>query len=279
MRESEHGSQEGQAQFNIETRLGPKGSEVSFSPERGGIVTSLKLGGREVLYMDQGTFNDASKSVKGGIPIMFPNAGPLKEGPYKLEQHGFARDSKDWQVLESNPNQFTEELLPNDAAREAFPFDHSFRVRGTLEDDGSFTLAQEATNLEESKDMPVSSGLHPYFPVPVDKKKDIKFMFPGGEIAEQGVAQWEREGEVKTIKLDNPKVQDSQAVLRVEIPELGTLVLDVSKEYQRIWVWSQAGKDFICIEPVMRDAGGLVDDPELVPPQKTLTAKVNFRLE
>ena len=54
-----------------------EGNEVSFSPERGGIITSLKLGGKELLYLDEETFRNPEVNVKGGIPILFPNAGPL----------------------------------------------------------------------------------------------------------------------------------------------------------------------------------------------------------
>ena len=122
--------------------------------------------------------------------------------------------------------------------------------------------------------MPVSEGFHPYFPVPEDEKQNIRFDFPGGDIIEKSFSEW---SQGKTTKIDNPKVTDPNATLRVTIPKLGTLVLDVSPEYKRIWIWTQPGKDFICIEPVVRDAGGLVDDPELIKPQQTFSTKVNIR--
>ena len=59
----------------------------------------------------------------------------------------------------------------------------------------------------------------------------------------------------------------------------GTLIIDLSPEYKKIWIWSMVGKDFICIEPIMRDAGGLIENPENIPPKKTLHTRVNFKLK
>jgi D-hexose-6-phosphate mutarotase len=66
-------------QLKIETVKTPEGNEVSFCPERGGIITSIKFDGNEVLYMDDETFNNKEVNVKGGVPILFPNAGPIPD--------------------------------------------------------------------------------------------------------------------------------------------------------------------------------------------------------
>ena len=269
---------EKQPRFNIEKRMGPKQNEVSFSPERGGIITSLKLKDKEILYLDMDTFNDNLKNVKGGVPILFPNAGPLTEGPYPLEQHGFARDAN-WTTIESAPNEFITELKSDESTKEIFPFNFKTQTKTVLEEDGSASIYRETTNLETDKDMPLSEGLHPYFPVPENEKKNIKFDFPGGDVVESEIEKWTSGTPIKAIKIDNPKVSNPEVDLNVTIPGLGTLVFDFSPEYKRIWVWSQEGKDFICIEPVMRDAGGLVSDPEFIKPQETFSSKVNIRLE
>ena len=46
-----------------------------------------------------------------------------------------------------------------------------------------------------------------------------------------------------------------------------------------IWSLSKHKKDFFCIEPVMRDAGGIVEDPEKIKPKETFMARVNFKLK
>ncbi len=265
----------------VETLRTPWG-EASYSPERGGIITSIKLLRDdqlvELLYIDEETFNDATKNVKGGIPILFPNAGPIDNSKFPgLKQHGFARDAKSWNGEQGvEPNIFTQTLVADEESRRVFPYDHVLRMEGKFSDDGSLALTQSVTNQEKEHDLPLSMGLHPYFPVPTEKKGDIQFQFPGGDVVEESVKQW---ANGKAVNIDNPKVKDPSAVIRVHIPDLGTLVMDISSEYKKLWVWSQPGKDFVCVEPVMRNAGGLVDDPELVKPGKTYTGTVTFRLE
>lgn len=261
--------------FKIETIKGPKDGELSFCPERGGIINSLKLEGKEILYLDEETFKDTHTNVKGGIPILFPNAGPLDENYLypELEQHGFARKLK-WQK-ENIENGFRETLEENEETKNLYPYNFNLSQSGIFEQDGSFTLNQEVENKEESKEMPLSMGLHPYFKVSNPEKKNIKFNFEGGREIEEKVEIW---ANGKAVSIDNPKIKNSDAILEVDIPNLGKLLIDVSKEYQKIWVWSMAEKDFVCIEPVMRDKNGLIDNPEKMKPKEIFKTKVNFKL-
>jgi len=249
--------------------------DVSYCPERGGIVTSLKLKGKEILYFDEETFKNKNESIRGGIPILFPNAGELKENniyPY-LKRHGFARDYE-WKN-EKIENGFKEVLHSNEETKKIYPFDFIFSVSGKFEEDGSFTFIQEVENKEEEKEMPISMGLHPYFKVPNNEKGKIRFNFEGGEYIQTQIEKWVN-GEY--VSIDNPKVKDNDVVVEVSIPSLGTIKIDISTEYQKIWIWSMPEKDFICIEPVMRDNNGLLDNPEMVKPKGGFSAKVNFKL-
>jgi len=73
-------------------------SLIRIVPERGGLITEWRSEGKELLYFDLERFLDERKSVRGGIPILFPICGDLSEGylidgkKYFLKQHGFARD-------------------------------------------------------------------------------------------------------------------------------------------------------------------------------------------
>jgi len=261
--------------FTIKTRERGE-SSLSFSPDRGGIITSMKLRGKELLYLDEETFNDPNKNVRGGIPILFPNAGPLEESDqYSLNQHGFARISK-WSEELSGKSEFIETLKSSEETKEQYLYDCEIQIKGSLEDDGSVTIEQTVMNNEIEKEMPVSMGLHPYFKVPHAEKSEIRFDFEGGDSVERDVENWSNDG---TTSIENPKCKYSEAVLRVIIPKLGTLIMDVSSEYKRIWIWSQPGKDFVCIEPIMRDNNGLLDDPEMVKPKESYVGRVNYRLE
>ena len=260
--------------FNIESVKGPEGSEVSFCPERGGIITSLKLNGKEILYLDEETFKNTEVNVKGGIPILFPNAGPIPdeiqtEELRNLKQHGFARESQ-WDS-ERIQGGFNEILKSNDMTKEFYPYDFEISLLGKLEKDGSFTLSQCVKNLGNEKEMPISSGFHPYFKVPSEEKKNIKFNFEGGKLIEEQVETW---ANGKAVSIENPN-----SPLEIQIPNLGNLIISVSKEYKRIWVWSMKDKDVVCVEPVMRDKGGIIIDPEKIKPNETLESSFNIVLE
>ena len=79
-------------------------AKVSIVPARGAIATSFRVGERELLYLDETTLRDPTKSVRGGIPILFPSPGKLEGDRFArgafhgaMKQHGFARDLP-WQV-------------------------------------------------------------------------------------------------------------------------------------------------------------------------------------
>ena len=261
-------------EFKTETIRTPEGNEVSFSPDRGGIITSLKLEGEEILYFDSKTFKDTETNVKGGIPILFPNAGPIPdeiktEELKNLKQHGFARDSRF--TAEKLRNGFKETLTSNEETKKVYPYDFNFELEGIFEDDGSFTITQTVENMEKDNEMPISSGLHPYFKVPSTEKKNIKFNFEGGKEIEEKVEIWTNG---KAVSVTNPNTP-----IEIYIPKLGTLVITASKEYKRIWGWSQEGKDFVCVEPVMNDKGGIITNPEKIKPNEKHISKVNLLLK
>jgi galactose mutarotase-like enzyme len=236
----------------------------------------MKLNGKEVLYLDEETFKDKNTNVKGGIPILFPNAGPLTENSLypDLEQHGFAR-KLEWQGQKMGDG-FKETLSSNEETKKMYPYNFRLSITGNLEKDGSFTLGQEIENKENEKEMPVSMGLHPYFKVSNDEKKNIKFDFEGGNQAEDQIEKWANgEG----VSIDNPKLKDPNAVIKIIIPSLGTMIIDSPIEYKKIWVWSMPGKDFFCVEPVMRDINGLINNPKMIKSKEIFKTSVNFKLE
>jgi galactose mutarotase-like enzyme len=260
-------------ELSIETITTLQGDEVSFCPRRGGMITSLKLQGKEILYFDEVTFYDTQASVRGGMPILFPNAGIIPEGTQNselsnLKRHGFARDMA-WS-FQKEERGFSESLVSNAETKKVFPYDFKLSLRGEFQDDGSFTVHQKIENLD-TRDLPVSSGLHPYFKVGRSDKGNIQFDFPGGDVIKGNTDEWLNGG---TVCIDNPSTPIS-----ITIPNLGVLVLQLSPEYEKIWVWSMPEKDFICIESVMRDEGGIVQSPCMIESGKSLELSFNIRLE
>lgn len=268
--------------IKIETITTPENNEVSFCPYRGGIITSIKFKGKEILYLDEATLQNKELNVRGGIPILFPNAGPLESPLYpNLKQHGFARNSSNWKI-EKTLKGFRGTLISDNETMAIFPFNFRFSTDANFKENGSFTINQEVENLEKparrggGKELPISMGLHPYFKVPQNKKNEIKFNFEGGKFIEEQIENW---ANGKYISIDNPKVKNPNAVMEIVIPSLGILEINASSEYKKIWIWSLPEKDFICIEPVMRDVEGLVGNPENIKINEIFRASVNFSLK
>ncbi len=69
---------------------------IKFCPQRGGVITNWISDGKEILYFDEKRFIDKTKSIRGGIPILFPICGNLNTSSsvfgtdcLQLSQHGF----------------------------------------------------------------------------------------------------------------------------------------------------------------------------------------------
>ena len=98
-------------------------------PERGGIVSEWRCGERGVLYFDQERYADPAKSIRGGIPVLFPICGNLPGDllqvngvEHTLKQHGFARNLP-WQLqLLDDQSGVRLSLSSNDETLKAYPF-------------------------------------------------------------------------------------------------------------------------------------------------------------
>ena len=106
------------------------GVAARVMPERGAIVTACRVGGRELLYMDRATLLDPGKSVRGGIPLLFPFAGRLDgdrlvHAGSTMKQHGFARN-RQWSVIEQSPGAVRLGLDCDAETRGVYP--HDFRL-------------------------------------------------------------------------------------------------------------------------------------------------------
>jgi len=267
--------------LKIETIRSSGGSSLSYCPERGGIITSIILRGTEILYLDQEAFENPEVNVKGGIPILFPNAGPIPDpatapaGVARLKQHGFVRQSSRW-IHATYWNKFTEDMTDDNETMDCYPYQFMLSIIGEIGEDAC-SIDARIYNPSAHSILPVSMGFHPYFRVPKGIKEDIEFRFEGGNEVKAGFDMWSNG---KAISIANPRLHSPLDSLAMEvfIPGLGHLFFDSSIEYRRIWVWSLPGKDFICIEPVMRDKGGIVTDPMEIKPKGEIWAGFGVRL-
>ncbi len=246
---------------NTSETISNKGNEVIVFSDRGGIITSVKIKCVEILYQDmyQETLLDYSKSVKWGIPYMFPNAWPLtpeerEKSWINLPQHWFWRINKWEKVQSNNIDEYIQEL--NFTESESFAF--QWKVTNTIKIlENWIEIIHEIEN-KGTENMPISTWLHPYFRIPEWKKEDIKFNLDWGEKVKNSIDIWWNDG---TISFDNPWIP-----FDVDIPWLWILTIEVSSEYKKFWVRSLPWKDFVCIEPVMSDEWGIVNNPIIVNP-------------
>jgi len=141
---------------------------IKFCPERGGVITNWVSDNNEILYFDEKRFMDRTKSIRGGIPILFPICGSLNlsnslfgQNYLQLPQHGFARDLQ-WQYS-LNKKQKSLCLFLNDSeiTRKYYPFDFELRIEVTLK----INCLEFEIIIHNKTDfaMPINFGLHPYF--------------------------------------------------------------------------------------------------------------------
>ena len=144
-------------------------SLIRVVPERGGLITEWRSEGKELLYFDLERFLDKDKSVRGGIPILFPVCGDLPEGyliggkKYFLKQHGFARDMP-WSIsLLKDQLGIRLKLSHTEDSRSFFPFFFALLMDVRLKEK-SLLISIKIYN-QGNESMPFSFGLHPYFQI------------------------------------------------------------------------------------------------------------------
>ncbi len=141
---------------------------IKFCPQRGGVITNWISDGEEILYFDEKRFIDKTKSIRGGIPILFPICGNLNTSSsvfgkdfVQLTQHGFARDLQ-WQYsLNENEKSLILTLNESKKTKKYYPFDFELKIEVFLKIN---CLEFEITIFNKTNNaMPINFGLHPYF--------------------------------------------------------------------------------------------------------------------
>jgi galactose mutarotase-like enzyme len=244
-------------------------SAVAIAPERGAIVTSFTVGGRELLYMDVGTLEDASKNVRGGIPVLFPSPGKLEQDTWSygshsgsMKQHGFARNLP-WSItdragtqgvtlrIESTPATLTEYPW-------AFHLDLSFALNGAC-----LRIAMRVENTG-TETMPYALGFHPYFQV-TDKAQTTLTAR-----ATQAFNNLTKTVEpFNDFDLTQPEVD--LHLLDHRDPSCALLLADgaritvrASSDFARWVVWTLQGRDFVCLEPWTSPGNALNNREQLI---------------
>jgi len=258
-------------------------SLIRIVPERGGLITEWKSKGKELLYFDLDRFMHKDKSVRGGIPILFPICGDLPEGylidgkKYFLKQHGFARDLP-WSIgLMKDNLGISLKLSDSNDSRLSFPFFFTLHMDVRLKEK-SLLISVKIYNQGQDI-MPFSFGLHPYF-----KVSDLQ------TIKIDGLPE-------KCIDQTNMKVTNSSDQIRILdkgvdflcYPSLSVKLFDsLSKNVIELIhqapmdttvIWTDPPRQMVCLEPWTSPRNSLVTgDRKLeVAPQEYIELFTTFK--
>lgn len=217
-------------------------------PGRGALVTRFRVKSDEVLYLDEATLTDPTKNVRGGIPVLFPIAGPLPGGtwsyggkPHALPQHGFARNLP-WEVVQQDAARLLMRLPPSEATRAGFPFEFEARLEVSLQ---AKKLVLDLYVENRSRvEMPFQAGFHPYFEMIDALKAEARI----------GGGSFDLTAEVLDVNVPSPS---EHGVTIVRPGGFSPLTLRWSRDFDRMVVWTLKGKNFVCVEPWIGKAGAL----------------------
>jgi len=265
-------------------------SKLEIVPDRGGIITSWQVQGRELLYMDTARFADPTLSVRGGVPILFPICGNLpsniytyKGQSYTLKQHGFARDLP-WDVVDQKTDEelsFTIGLSSNAQTLENYPFE--FRLAFTYRLQGqTLLIEQQITNLSDET-MPFSIGFHPYFLAL--EKHQLRFEIPATEALDQRTQ--ERYPFFNTFDFEQDEIDWAFLDIHRQVSNVTDLsrhtriILTAAEEFPLLVFWTLKGRDFYCLEPwsAPRNALNTGDRLLSIEPNATLNTTISLSIE
>lgn len=265
-----------------------------IAPTRGGMLTRLSLRGRELLYLDEATLLDPSRSLRGGNPVLFPSPGPLADGRFTwggrsgaMPNHGLARQ-RAFMVVAVSRADATLALTADASTRAELPWDFGLELGYSLVEGGpeGTTLVMEA-RIENRDDapMPFALGHHPYFWVPAADKGKVS-------IPTRATRAWDNFGKhmvdvTAPIDVAAPQEVDLHLVdhgsseATLVLADGARIVVRGSEEFQRWVVWTQPGKDFVCLEPWTAAANALNTGERLlvIEPKGTRVLRVSIALE
>ncbi|MDB4986153.1 MAG: put [Myxococcaceae bacterium] len=231
-------------------------SRVELAPRRGALVTSIRVRGRELLYLDTATLNDASKSVRGGIPVLFPSPGRLlgdafaREGRHgALKQHGFARNLP-WTpsaTADSDRAAVTLTLVSNEQTRRDFPWDFQLELGFTLQ--GAELSIDLTVRNTGSCALPFAFGLHPYFAVTDKQHARIDTQATRVFDNVSKTARAFHGFDLTVPELDLHLLDHGSSESALHLADGACIAVRASREFQRWVVWTLQDKDFVCLEP------------------------------
>ncbi|MBE9004516.1 aldose epimerase [Fortiea sp. LEGE XX443] len=262
-------------------------TQLEVVPERGGIITSWRIQGQEIFYLDKERFTHPDLSVRGGNPILFPICGNLPDNSYThngqqytLKQHGFARDLP-WEaeeVSEENTTYLKVHLASNEQTKAVYPFD--FHLSFSYKIHGNTLEVQQHLHNSSATSIPFSTGFHPYFLAP--DKTQLEIDIAGQEYQDNRTKEIrpfdgnfdfnldEIDAAFKHLTAKSATVTDNSRKLK--------LTLDYGDDYPVVVFWTVKGKEFYCLEPwsAPRNSLNTGENLTVIEPGASYTASVRL---
>lgn len=229
-------------------------ASVSVAPARGALITHWRVGDRALLYLDEGTFHDPKANVRGGVPVLFPSPGRLRDDAWRrgerggaMKQHGFARQ-RPWSVEQVDGPSITLTLGDDDDLRAMYPW--AFRVSLRIACEGSSLRMRFTVENRDTTPMPFALGLHPYFAVADAAKAHARIPTAAREA-------WDNASKQRLAftgfdltrpEVDLHLVDHSRHDATLMLPD-GVIAITASAAFGWWVVWTLAGRDFVCLEP------------------------------
>lgn len=132
------------------------GSSASVTPYGAQVLRWIDAEGRERLYLSRLAHSDGGASIRGGIPVIFPQFGT---GP--LPKHGFLRTRR-WSLASHSVSAATFRITDDESTRTLWP--HSFLAELTIELSRVLSVRLAVTNTGDSR-FTFAAALHNYFAV------------------------------------------------------------------------------------------------------------------
>ena len=246
---------------------------IKFCPERGGVITNWVSENNEIIYLDEKRFLDRGKSIRGGIPILFPICGNLNisnslfgKKYLQLPQHGFARDLP-WQYsLNKKEKSLCLVLQDSEITRKYYPFDFEVRIEVTLK----INCLEFKIHIENktNSEMPINFGLHPYFNISDFKNLEF-FDYPLNCQDQKRNILINTLEDLKNIHngIDLLMYSSGKSSFRDNIFKR-QVTLNHPYPFDLGVIWSNPPRQMICLEPWTSPRNSLVDGLRkiLIPP-------------
>jgi len=225
----------------------------------GAWVKSFRVGEQEVLMPGFKFEKDSKIKIRGGIPLLFPNAGQaIKTEKLCLAQHGFARDLV-WENVKQQSDLLVLRLVDFQNTFSIFPYHFVVEAVFAI----SKNLLKLSLNVfnNDKVNIPLAPGFHPYFNLVKNNRVKLKL----------------NENKFKYDGLTSYK--NSKSPIKFQLPYCGNILLSFSDNLKNVSYWSEQDGDFICIEPWVGGEKAILDNSLRINLEPSKKVQFNLNIE